>query len=291
MQLDTVVVGHATVDVNVLPHGVIENVLGGAPTYAGFALASLGREVGIVSKIGQDFPDYFPPLFSKFGLNTEGILVTRGGTTKFENTYTEKGEREQVCEEVADPIVPGDIPQAYLNSRSFYFSPVMDEVSPKTLSRISDEENVAMIDPQGLFRRIEDSGEIRLEVPKNFEDYLSQVEIVKIGKDEFRAFGRSEEEVLESLSGMGPDVAILTLGEDGCKVFSDGKVTNIKSLSVEAKDLTGAGDVFGASFLSNYLETGDPTDSARFATAAAGLKIEYKGPTGFPSKEEVKEML
>lgn len=291
MQLDTVVVGHATVDVNVFPHGVIENVLGGAPTYAGFALASLGRDVGIVSKIGQDFPDYFPPLFSKFGLNTEGILVTEGKTTKFENTYTEEGEREQVCEEVADPIFEGDIPQAYLNARSFYFSPVMDEVSPETLSTISDKENIAMIDPQGLFRKIGDSGKIDLEVPENLEDYLSRVEIVKIGKEEFNSFRKSEEEVLEALVGMGPDIAILTLGEDGCKVLSEGEVTSIKSLDVEAEDLTGAGDVFGASFLSNYLETGDPLDSARFATAASGLKIEYKGPTGFPSKEEVKEML
>lgn len=290
MQLDTVVVGHTTVDMNVLPHGIIENVLGGAPTYAGFALASLGREVGIVSKIGQDFPDYFPPLFSKFGINTEGILVTSGKTTKFENTYS-NGEREQVCEEVADPILPGDIPQAYQNAQSFYVSPVAGEVSSETLSKISGEDNIVMIDPQGLFRKIGDSGKIDLKMPENLEDYLSTVEIVKIGEDEFRIFGKSEEKILESLVGMGPEVAILTLGEGGCKVFSGGEITDIESLGVEARDLTGAGDVFGASFLSRYLETKDPIDSARFATAAAGLKIEYKGPTGFPSEEEVEEML
>ena len=91
MKLDAVVVGHTTIDVNILPHGVIENVMGGTPTYAGFALAKLGDEAGIVSKIGKDFPEHFPPLFSKFGLNTEGILATLGRTTKFENKYTETG--------------------------------------------------------------------------------------------------------------------------------------------------------------------------------------------------------
>ncbi len=291
MELDTVVVGHATVDVNVFPHGVIESVLGGAPTYAGFALTSLGRKVGIVSKIGKDFPEYFPPLFSKFGLNTEGILATPGKTTKFENTYTEEGEREQVCKEVADSIAPGDIPQSYLNSSSFYISPVADEVSPDTISRISEKEGAVMLDPQGLFREIEDSGEIGLRKPDDLEDYLAKVDIVKIGKEEFQTFEKSGEEVLEDLVDMGPEVGILTLGGKGCKVLSGGEFNEVENLDVEVEDPTGAGDVFGAAYLSKYLESEDPVQSARLATGAAGLKIEYKGPTGFPSEEEIEETL
>lgn len=291
MKLDTVIVGHATVDVNVFPHGIIENVLGGAPTYAGFALASLGNEAGIVSKIGQDFPEHFPPLFSKFGIDTEGILATRGKTTKFENTYTEEGKREQVCKEVADSISPGDIPRVYLDARSFYVSPVADEISPETLSKISEGGGATMLDPQGIFRKIGSSGEIKLERPEDLSDYLSSADIVKIGKGEFQTFEKPGEEVLETLVEMGPEIGILTLGEEGCKVLFGGKSTEIESLDVEAKDLTGAGDVFGAAFLANYLETEDPVGSARFATAAAGLKIEYKGPTGFPSTGEVEEVL
>ncbi len=291
MQLDSVVIGHVTVDVNILPHGIIENVLGGAPTYGGFALTELGREVGIVSKLGQDFPEYFPPLFSKFGLNTEGILAVSGKTTKFENKYLDSGERKQLCKEVADPIAPEDIPQDYLSSRSVYISPVADEISPETLSRISEGEGITMLDPQGLFRDIGEAGEINLRVPDDLREYLSEVDIVKIGSDEFQTFESSEDEVLEDLVEMGPDLAILTLGEKGCKVFSNGEITDVESLEVEAKDLTGAGDVFGAAFLSKYLDSEDPVESARFGTAAAGLKIEYKGPTGFPSEDEIKKVL
>lgn len=291
MKLDAVVIGHTTVDVNVLPHGIIENVLGGAPTYAGFSLTALGKETGIISKIGQDFPEHFPPLFSKFGLNTEGVLVTSGKTTKFENTYPEEGEREQKCKIVADSILPEDIPQAYLNARSFYVSPVANEIYPETLARVSQEEGVTMLDPQGLFREISDSGEIELKKPENLQEYLSEVDAVKVGKEEFQTFEKSEAEVLSELIEMGPDLAILTLGEGGCKIISNGDITKVESLDVEARDLTGAGDVFGAAFLSRYLESRDPVDSARFATAAAGLKVGYKGPTGFPSTSEVEEVL
>lgn len=291
MQLDSVVVGHTTVDVNVFPHGVVENVLGGAPTYAGFALTSLGEEAGIVSKIGQDFPEHFPPLFSKFGLNTEGILVTSGATTKFENRYTEEGKRDQICKEVTDSISPSDIPEVYFNAGSFYISPVMNEVSPETISRISEEVSPIMIDPQGIFRKLNETNEITLEKPDNLKDYLSEVDIVKVGKDELEVFEESREEVLEGLVGMGPEVAILTLGEEGCEVFSNGEVNKLDSIEVKAEDLTGAGDVFGAAFLYKYIRSKDPVSSAKFANAAAGLKVEYKGPTGFPSEEEVEEVL
>ncbi len=289
MKLDSVIVGHPTVDVNVLPHGIIENILGGAPTYAGFALTSLGKNAGIVSKIGKDFPEHFPPLFSKFSLNTEGILATPGKTTKFENTYSEEGEREQKCKEVADPIAPEDIPEAYMNADSFYISPVLNEVSPETLSEISKSEGIVMLDPQGIFRKVDESENITLETPSNLEEYLAEVDIVKIGKEEFQTFGHSEDELLEKLSEMGPEICILTLGEAGCKVFNGGEITKIDSIDVDAEDLTGAGDVFGAAFLAKYLDSQDSVKSARYATAAAGLKIEYKGPTGFPSSDEVEE--
>ncbi len=292
VQLDMVVAGHVTVDVNVLPHGVVENVLGGTPTYAGFALTTLGEEVGVVSKLGQDFPEHFPPLFSKFGLNTEGILATSGKTTKFENKYSEDGSRKQTCEEVADSIRPEDIPQAYLNAQGFYVSPVMDEVSPDTLAEIAEKgEGITMFDPQGVFRKLEDSREITLEKPDNLEDYLKNVEIVKVGKDELEVFDRSSEDLLKDLIEMGPEIAILTLGGEGCKIVSGGEITKIESLDVKAEDLTGAGDVFGAAFLSNYLRTNDSVGAAKYANAAAGLKVEYKGPTGFPTESEIKEVL
>lgn len=289
MELDSVIVGHATIDSNVLSHGIIENMLGGAPTYAGLTMTSLGDEVGVVSKIGQDFPEHFPPLFSKFGLNTEGILATSGKTTKFENVYTEGEERKQLCKEVADSISPSDIPQSYLNSQSFYISPVLNEITPETIAKLSGRDSLVMLDPQGAFREVDSEDEVNLAKPKNLGDYVGEADIVKVGKDELRTFDQEEDQVLKSLVEMGPEIAILTLGGQGCKVLSDGEIVEIESLDVKVEDLTGAGDVFGAAFLSEYLDTKDPVRSAKFATAAAGLKIEYKGPTGFPSREEVRE--
>lgn len=284
-------VGHATVDVNVHPHGVVENIMGGAPTYAGFALTELNNEVGIVSKIGKDFPEHFPPLFSKFGINTEGILATSGMTTKFENTYTEDDTREQIVKEIAEEISPSDIPEAYMNARSFYISPVVNEISPETVSKLAGTDGVTMLDPQGIFREVKESGRIEVRKPESLQDYLKEVDIVKMSSDEFRTFEKPGSEVLKDLVEMGPEIAILTIGQSGCRILSDGEITDIPGFDVDVKDLTGAGDIFGAAFLSKYLESKNPVKSAEFGNAAAALKIEYEGPTGFPSPDEVRELL
>ena len=290
-RLDVVVVGHIAIDVNVLPWGVIENALGGAPTYAGFALAELKKNVGIVSKIGTDFPEKFPPIYHKLGLDTEGILVFGEHSTTFENTYDEAGNRTQVCRYVASKILPEDIPASYENSRGFYVSPIADEVSPELLKAFKRGGNLVMLDPQGIFRRVDKEGKVEVISRDDLADFLKYVDVVKIGKEETKALRGETEGILQELRGMGPRIAIITRAEKGCVVLSDEGFGEFKALEVEVGDHTGAGDVFGAAFLARYMDTREVAGSARFANAAAGLKIRYRGPTGFPSEREILRVL
>jgi sugar/nucleoside kinase (ribokinase family) len=290
MPFDVVVIGHVAIDVNVLHWGVIENALGGAPTYAGLAFAALRKNVGIVSKVGRDFPEKFPPIYSKLGLDTEGILVAGEHTTTFENTYDVAGNREQVCKHVAPKISPDDIPTAYSDAESFYVSPIANEVMPDVLKAIKRKSNLIMLDPQGLLREISKNGKVEIK-SRNLGEFLEHVDIVKMGKEEAKALRGDVKWALEDLRAMGPKIAILTKGGETSIVLSDDEIIKIDPLKVDAKDFTGAGDVFGAAFLTRYIATRDAHESAKFATAAAGLKIRYKGPTGFPSEKEVVEAM
>jgi len=291
MDFDAIVIGHVSIDVNVLPWGVIENALGGAPTYAGLALAALKKNVGIVSKVGADFPEKFPPIYSKLGLDTEGILIAGEDTTTFENTYDEAGNRKQACTHVAPKITPDDIPYAYQNAAGFYVSPIADEITPDVLKAVKKDKNLVMLDPQGIFRNIEPSGGVKLVGRDDLGEFLKYVDIVKIGKDEAGVLQGGTQEVLQKLTALGPKVAILTRGEKGCVILSQDGLAEVPALKVDAKDLTGAGDVFGVAFLMRYLETRDALKSAKFANAAAALKIRYKGPTGFPSEKDILEAI
>lgn len=291
MEFDVIVIGHVAIDVNILPWGLIENALGGAPTYAGLAFAALRKNVGVVSKVGADFPEKFPPIFSKLGLDTEGILVAGEHTTTFENTYDEAGNRKQICKHITQKITPDDIPTAYRDARGFYISPIADEITPAVLREIKRKDNLVMLDPQGILRKISKDGKVEIRPRDDFEEFLKYVDVVKIGKEEARVLKGGAREALESIRKMGPKIVIVTRGDEPSFVLSDNALAEVKTLKIDAKDLTGAGDVFGAAFLTRYISTRNVLESAKFATAAAGLKIRYKGPTGFPSEKEILDAL
>ncbi|TDA30443.1 MAG: hypothetical protein DSO04_05875 [Hadesarchaea archaeon] len=285
---ELVVVGHVAIDVNVFPWGVIENILGGAPTYGGLALRALGREVGVISKVGRDLPERFPPLYRAFGMDTEGIKVAGEHTTTFENVYDRKGRREQRCRYRAPPLSPDDLPESYRGARGFYVSPVVDEVTPELLRSLRRSDCTVMLDPQGLFREVEKGGKVRIRMPENLQEFLRHADVVKVGREEVEGLKKTPKEMLELLKRVGVKLAIVTLGEKGCLAYHGGRTLSVEGLKVQAQDPTGAGDVFGAVFLAKYLETGEVERSLRFANAAAGLKVRYKGPVGFPSEAEIK---
>jgi len=288
MVFDVVVIGHVAIDVNVLPWGVIENALGGAPTYSGLQFAALKQNVGIVSKVGRDFPEKFPPIYSKLGLDTEGIFVAGEYTTTFENIYDESGNRIQVCKHVAPKIYPDDIPSEYSDANAFYVSPIANEITPDILKFIKKKSNLVMLDPQGILRVIGADGRVEVK-EKDLSGFLKHVDIVKLGREEAHILKGDIEKGMRNIRDMGPKLVILTKGGEQTTVLSDKGLVKINSLKVEARDMTGAGDVFGAAFLARYMATRDVLNSARFAAAAAGLKIRYKGPTGFPSEQEILE--
>ncbi|MGC8816305.1 MAG: carbohydrate kinase family protein [Candidatus Hadarchaeum sp.] len=288
MAPDVVVVGHVALDVNVFPWGVVENVLGGAPTYSGLQFAALKLEVGLVSKVGIDFTEKFPPIYRKLGLDTEGIYVAGEHTTTFENTYDEQGNRTQVCKHVAPPITPADVPGSYLDAKAFYVSPIANEITPELLRFIKRESNFVMLDPQGILRVIGADGRVGVR-PRDLSEFLRHVDIVKLGREEAVVLRGNVEEGMRSVQEMGPGIVIVTRGGEPTLVLSGEGFTRIDPLKVGVRDMTGAGDVFGAAFLTRYLATRDVMDAAKFATAAAGLKIRYKGPTGFPTEPEILE--
>jgi sugar/nucleoside kinase (ribokinase family) len=284
---DIVVLGHIAIDTNKFPQGMIESAIGGAPTYAGLVIAALKKKVGIVSKIGVDFTEQFPPIYSKLGLDTEGILVSGENTTTFENVYDERGNRTQLCKHIAPPITFENIPASYLNAKGFYISPLANEIAPETIEKIKKRDNLVMMDPQGLFRHVDEKGGVTIKSDIDLKPFLKNVDVVKLGKDEADAFKKEPKKLLEEFCKLGPKIAIITQGDKPSLILSNGEFHEVPSLKVEARDLTGAGDVFGGAFLARYIETCDVVESARFASAAAGLKIRYKGPIGFPSENEI----
>ena len=77
---------------------------------------------------------------------------------------------------------------------------------------------------------------------------------------------------------MGKAFPIITLAERGSVLIYDDNEFQIPAYKTEAIDPTGAGDVYGGSFIVEYLRTHDYVESALFASAASSLMVEQVGP-------------
>ena len=80
----------------------------------------------------------------------------------------------------------------------------------------------------------------------------------------------------------GIQTAIITLAKGGCLVARGEEIVRVFAPSVKAVDACGAGATFSAGFIYGYLSSWDLESCARFATAAATLKVPRAGLQMFP---------
>ena len=83
----------------------------------------------------------------------------------------------------------------------------------------------------------------------------------------------------------GIQTAIITLAKGGCLVAQGEKIVRVYAPKVKAVDACGAGATFSAGFIYGYLKGWSLESSARFATAAATLKVTHPGLQMSPVEE------
>ena len=88
---------------------------------------------------------------------------------------------------------------------------------------------------------------------------------------------------------MGPDIAVVTLGEDGAIGLHENKLVRQQALPVDVVDVTGAGSVFRGAFGYALLRDWPIERAIPFANAAAGLNCtSLGGQGGIPTLEAVE---
>ncbi|HET6594746.1 MAG TPA: carbohydrate kinase family protein [Anaerolineales bacterium] len=122
--------------------------------------------------------------------------------------------------------------------------------------------------------------------PNLLKKYASRVSICQAVTDAAqlgttRAMLDTARKILRS----GIKTALVTMAKAGCLVAQDHHAVNVYAPKVKAVDGCGAGATFSAGFIYGYLNGWDMEQSARFATAAASLKVTRAGLQMFPVDE------
>ena len=132
-----------------------------------------------------------------------------------------------------------------------------------------------------------------------FEKLMEYFDIVKASLEDcrhiFGARNNLKDYALEKIIEFGARIAIITLGKDGAVGMDEtGAIYEIPPYPVRVVDPTGAGDVFCAGFLAEFIRSGDWRKSIISGSVTASFVIEKSGgvlPSRMPTIEDVRERI
>ncbi|WP_297519677.1 carbohydrate kinase family protein [Thermococcus sp.] len=248
MELDVVVLGHVSIDHIRFPDGREKVLPGGAAAAVATSAALAGAKVGLVTKVGTDFPREWLERLSNV-LDTRGVQVLPGRTIRIEVIYHEDGSVDSpvdmgVAREMGETPIPGE----YMQAKVFHIAPIPPEEQLKAVKRLEGKRVSLDFNPtymddyrnrRNLIREIVSRAEVLF--PNEREA------LVITGENDVKA-------AAETFYDWGAELVIITRGERGVLLY-DGDLREFKPLPIEEGEIvdpTGAGDAFAGGFLAAY---------------------------------------
>ena len=124
------------------------------------------------------------------------------------------------------------------------------------------------------------------------DDLLRAVDFPVVSREFAYARFGGPEAALRAMARLGARLPVVTLGVDGALGWWEGQAIASPAFEVEARDTTGAGDIFHAGFGVGLLDGLDPLALLRFANAAAAVSCRGLGAQGgLPGREGIEAFL
>ncbi len=252
MQLITV--GTVAFDRIETPFGVAEKTVGGAATYISLAASVFLDKMGLVSVVGDDFPEETMAELRKRGVDLQGLEILKGKESFFwagryhydMNTRDTLETRLNVLLDL-DPVLP----EAYREAPYVMLGNLDPTVQAKVLDQMNERPALVVMDTMNFWM---DSAMEKLR------EVIARVDILTINDAEARQL--SGEHSLVKAAGkilaMGPKYLVIKKGEHGALLFSKDRVFFAPALPLEdVVDPTGAGDTFAGGFIGYLARTQD----------------------------------
>ena len=288
---DIVSVGHFSIDSIFLPDRKTPFVvLGGSTAYVSLAARRLESRVAAISKVGSDFPEAYRWWLDQEGVDLSGLKkVETASTTRFELKYsTDLSERTLHLKSKAPPIGADDLPNP-LKAFAIHVAPIAGEVTYEIVEKLKNHADVLSLDPQGLVRRFDESGNISLGSLADSR-ILDVINVYKSSQSEIQAVTGQTDLVsaVESIHNHGVKIVLVTLGSKGALLSVEGTRYDVPACApAKLVDPTGAGDALISGFLSEYVNGENILRCACVGAATASFVVEGIGPTFFGDKTQV----
>lgn len=284
------------------------DVPGGNLLYAAAGMAIWETGIGLISRVGEDYPQQWLAQLSQLGFDRRGIhILPEAVDLRYFAAYPDSETRvlENPVAQFArlgmpfpkallgyTPPVPAldsrlrpslltirqnDFPTDYLDATAAHLCP-LDFLSHTLLPSVLRQGNVNTITL--------DPGENYMN-PVFWDDIpilLNGLTAFLVSEQKISALfqGRSTDlwEMAETLAGYGCEIIVIKRGSLGQYVFDHAGRNRwiIPNYPVEIADPTGAGDAFCGGFMAGYRSTYDPLQAALTGNISASMILEGTHP-------------
>ncbi|MGC9777952.1 MAG: hypothetical protein HZR80_01760 [Candidatus Heimdallarchaeota archaeon] len=285
-----IVAGSITQDIILAPRKDEKRFIGGVPVYAASAAKALGETIGIVSKVGTDFPVKNLKVINSLEADLNGFKISGQNSMVFENKYNSRGKRTQKVLSVSEKITFDDIPSVYLQAPCIHLGPVFNEIDLDMIPKVRESFDFVSLEGQGFTRNAEKKSKKIVHEPWiNYDEYLPQLDILKVDDTELKSITSTLdlEEAIQLALDTGLKLLVITLADKGAIIFHENVRYDIPAIPTDIIDETGAGDTFIITFLLEYLRTKDCHYSGLVAASAASYKIATSGPIPNHTREDI----
>ena len=277
---------------------------GGSLLYSGAGLRLWETSIGLVGRVGDDYPRQWIEDCQARGFDTSGIRVVpkkldlrdfisytetleashinpithfaRRGMTFPKSLLGYQPPNERKMEDEATLIVT-DIPDHYLTARAALICPMSLVTQTQLIAGMKrGQVHTFALEPASSTM----TPKARRELPA----LLNGVTVFLTSQEELKNlfWGDTHDlwKMAEMVSVYGPEYVVIKCGVSG-QLLYDVKTKRKWEVSAypgRVADLTGVGEAFNGGFLAGYCMTYDPLEGVLYGNISASLKIEGNGP-------------
>lgn len=252
---------------------------GGGGTNAAATFKNQGFKTAYCGMVGDDFcGDLVMQDLKKRGIDVSLMKKTQEKATNLSVFLTQPGKDRTILvyRGASDIFTKKDISWTKIKSTKWvYLAPFGGKLAGLTddLVRFAKKNNIKVaLNP----------GYNQLTLPhKVLAGILAKIDILILNREEAsRLTGipyRKEKEIFKEIDKLCPAIAIMTKGAEGV-VISDGQyLYRAPSLGTKVLDNTGAGDAFGAGFVSGMMQKNNIVFAIQLAMANSGQNLTKWG--------------
>ncbi len=283
------------------------DIPGGSLLYAAAGLGVWQKNVGLLARVGEDFPHTWLKDLARYGWDTRGVRILAEAldlrhfqasldlhTVQHTNPvahfarlhltfpksllgYSPPSEKDDDRKTSRpDSPRPGDIPADYLSARAVHLCP-LDFITANRITSAFRQADITTLtlDPSAAYM-----------APAALEDVRALLQGLTAflpSEEELRSlfWDRSSDlwAMAEEVASFGCEFVVVKRGALGQMLYDSAsrRRWEIPAYPARLADLTGAGDAFCGGFLAGYAQTFDPLRAVLYGSVSASLAVEGYG--------------